>query len=131
MTFYGYHGVYEQERRDGQRFVVDMELEFDTSIAGKSDQLEDTVNYADVHADIYHIMTASPGPSETTASLSDNTASPVNLVETLAERIADHVLTNYTLVHTIHVRITKPDVQIPNAQLNYMGVYIQRQRQRH
>ena len=39
----GFHGVFEHERRDGQEFVVDVELEADLSWAGQSDALADTV----------------------------------------------------------------------------------------
>ncbi|MDA1097157.1 MAG: dihydroneopterin aldolase, partial [Chloroflexi bacterium] len=47
MIFYGYHGAHEEERRLGQRFVVDIELVRDLSVAGASDRLSDTTNYSD------------------------------------------------------------------------------------
>ena len=44
----GRHGVFDFEKRDGQEFVVDVELRADLSVAGASDDLADTVNYAEV-----------------------------------------------------------------------------------
>ena len=41
----GYHGVFEHERRDGQEFVVDVELALDLTRAGESDDLADTCDY--------------------------------------------------------------------------------------
>lgn len=50
MRFYAYHGVLPQERRVGNRFVVDLTLTAPLSQALKSDELSDTINYADVYA---------------------------------------------------------------------------------
>ena len=47
---FGYHGVFEHERREGQEFVVDVELSVDLAAAGASDALVDTVNYGEIGA---------------------------------------------------------------------------------
>ena len=60
MRFYGYHGVLEAENDIGQIFVVDVVLKVDLSAAGKSDLVEDTVNYAEVYADVKEIMEGEP-----------------------------------------------------------------------
>jgi dihydroneopterin aldolase len=49
----GYHGVFEQEKREGQTFTVDIEVTSDFSAAVKSDDVRDTVNYAEL-ANIAH-----------------------------------------------------------------------------
>ena len=46
----GFHGVFEHERREGQEFVVDVDLVVDLAPAGASDDLGDTVNYGEIGA---------------------------------------------------------------------------------
>jgi dihydroneopterin aldolase len=48
ISFYGHHGVSEEEQILGQRFLVDVELTVDLRPAGVSDDLTQTVDYADV-----------------------------------------------------------------------------------
>ncbi|MCR5403911.1 MAG: dihydroneopterin aldolase, partial [Butyrivibrio sp.] len=61
MEFYGYHGCLPEEREKGQRFYVDVEMFMDLSPAGKSDDLNDTVNYAEVFEYIRQVV---EGPSK-------------------------------------------------------------------
>ena len=49
MEFYAYHGCFEEERKIGTWFNVDLSMEVDTSKAEESDNLEDTVNYQEVY----------------------------------------------------------------------------------
>ena len=109
MTFYGYHGVRTPEKELGQRFVVDLEMEFDLSAAGRSDDLNDTVNYSQVYRVVKEIM---EGPSR-------------NLLETLAEETAQGVLSAFP-VAGVRVRVTKPHVSIRGATLDGSGVEIYR-----
>lgn len=51
MEFYGYHGVFKEENKLGQRFKVDLITELDLSKAGQTDDLEQTINYAE----LYHV----------------------------------------------------------------------------
>ena len=44
----GYHGVFPEERKNGQSFVIDLKLNFDLALAGETDDLTKTVNYASV-----------------------------------------------------------------------------------
>jgi dihydroneopterin aldolase/2-amino-4-hydroxy-6-hydroxymethyldihydropteridine diphosphokinase len=76
VTGTGHHGVFDQEKRDGQTFAVDLTLETDHSAAGASDSLEDTVNYADLATAIHHRITGEP----------------FELIEALAESIAADAL---------------------------------------
>ncbi|MBP1779987.1 MAG: dihydroneopterin aldolase [candidate division NC10 bacterium] len=57
IQFYGYHGVYEEERRLGQRFLVDVELRLDLSRAASEDDVSAGVDYSQVHAVVLAIGT--------------------------------------------------------------------------
>ena len=74
----GHHGVYEHERRDGQDFVVDVTVWLDLAPAAASDDLTDTLNYGELAQRAAAIVA---GP-------------PADLIETVAGRIADDVLTD-------------------------------------
>jgi dihydroneopterin aldolase len=74
---YGYIGYFPEEKRLGQWFEVNLRLTTDLSLAGKSDRLEDTVNYAEAVAMVQTII-----KTET-----------FDLIERLAEAIADQILT--------------------------------------
>lgn len=92
----GYHGVYENERRDGQEFVVDLELQLSLAEAAVSDDVADTVHYGEL--------------AERVAALIEG--EPVDLLETLATRIARAVL-EYALVDQVTVTVHKPQAPIP------------------
>lgn len=92
----GLHGVLETERRDGQEFVVDVELALDTRCAARSDDLADTVHYGEL-AQRLHAAVGSD---------------PVDLLETLAQRLADVCLTE-PLVQEVSVTVHKPSAPIP------------------
>lgn len=91
----GFHGVLDFEKRDGQTFVVDVEMEVDLAPAGTSDALDDTVNYAEVAGDIVALM---EGES-------------LDLIEALADRIAAKVLTR-PLVEGVEVTVHKPQAPV-------------------
>ena len=50
MLFYAYHGVFAEENKLGQRFEIDLEIGCDLSIPGHSDNLEESINYAQVYS---------------------------------------------------------------------------------
>lgn len=56
MIFYGYHGVYAEERKLGQQYAVDVEIVSDLINAGLTDDLKLTVNYADVYNLVRQVM---------------------------------------------------------------------------
>jgi dihydroneopterin aldolase len=91
----GHHGVFDFERREGQQFVVDVVLLLDTRRAAASDDLSDTVHYG-VLAERLHEAIASD---------------PVDLVETLAQRLADICLAE-TQVSSVEVTVHKPSAPI-------------------
>ena len=109
MVFYGYHGVNEEEKLKGQKFVVDIDLFCDLSLAGKSDDLSDTINYSTVYRIAKEIL---EGES-------------YNLLEALAEKIANSILSNWPRI-TVKIKISKPDVPIKGSFLSNASVEITR-----
>jgi dihydroneopterin aldolase len=91
----GHHGVFAREREEGQTFVVDVVLHMDTRPAAQSDDLTRTAHYGLV-------------AEEVTAVVSGD---PVDLIETLAQRIADQCLT-HDPVREVEVTVHKPDAPI-------------------
>lgn len=92
----GHHGVFEHERRDGQEFVVDVDLQVDTRAAAVSDDLANTVDYGLVAVAVHDLIVGEP----------------VDLIETLAERIADACLSSGA-VDEVTVTVHKPHAPIP------------------
>lgn len=109
---FGHHGVFEFERREGQVFVLDLVLGLDTSAAAGSDDLRDTVDYGSLVA------------SAKSAVEND----PVDLIETLAQRIADVCLAD-DRVEWARVTIHKPDAPI-EATFADVALTITRRRDR-
>ena len=109
MVFYGFHGVGEPERVLGQRFIVDLEMERDLNLAGRTDDPEDTVNYSRVYTVVKDIL---EGPSR-------------KLLENLAETIAQKVLSDFD-INSIKVIVKKPEVPIKGSILAYASVQIER-----
>ena len=91
----GHHGVFEHERLEGQEFSVDVALEVRTSAAAGSDDLADTVDYGHVANAVHALIVGEP----------------VDLIETLAERIADACL-GFTGVEQVTVTVHKPNAPI-------------------
>lgn len=112
MIFYGHHGALPAERELGQRFVVDIGLECDLRPAGLSDDLTKTVDYSEIHRQVREIIEGEP----------------VNLIETVAERIAASILERHRPVEAVRVRVTKPDVRLENTVLDGSAVEILRRR---
>jgi 7,8-dihydroneopterin aldolase/epimerase/oxygenase len=92
---FGHHGVFAHERRDGQRFIIDLTIGVDTKVAANSDDLRDTVDYGS-------LVVAVKAAVET---------DPVDLIETLAQRVAD-VCTTTSGVVWAEVTVRKPDAPI-------------------
>lgn len=96
IQFYGHHGVREEERKVGQRFVVDVDLRLDLSPAAGVDDLASTVDYEQIHALVVQL----------------GTRECFNLLETLVERIASSILEHFP-VRQVTVRATKPSPPLP------------------
>ena len=92
---YGHHGVFEHEKREGQPFVVDLTLGLDTRAAAATDDLRDTVDYGSLVAAVKQAVEADP----------------VDLIETLAQRLADVCLRDVR-VQWARITVHKPDAPI-------------------
>ncbi|GAA4814586.1 dihydroneopterin aldolase [Nocardioides caeni] len=92
---FAHHGVFDHERRDGQVFVIDLVLGVDTRAAAASDDLADTADYGTLVDSVKAAVERDP----------------VDLIETLAQRIADVVLLEGRVEWT-RVTVHKPDAPI-------------------
>ncbi|UQD50700.1 dihydroneopterin aldolase [Bacillus methanolicus] len=111
MTFYGYHGVFPEETKLGQRFIVDLKVELDLKKAGESDNLEDSVNYGELYEACREVVEGKP----------------LKLVEAVAEKIASKILHDFETVELCTVKVTKPDPPIPG---HYRSVAVEITRRR-
>ena len=91
----GHHGVYAEERATGQPFVVDVVLHLDLRPAAASDDVADTVHYGEL---AQQVVAAVEGE-------------PVDLLETLAQRLADLAL-SYPRVDEVEVTVHKPEAPV-------------------
>ena len=104
------HGVYAFERERGQMFRVDAVLEVDTRAAAVGDDLEKTVNYAELAQQLYAVLTGEP----------------VNLLETLAQRLANVCLAD-PLVDAVEIIVHKPQAEL-GVPFDDVTVSIRRER---
>lgn len=92
----GHHGVFDHERRDGQEFIVDLSVATDFTAAAASDNLHDTIHYGELAEQVVAAIERDP----------------VDLIETVAERIAALVLENPAAT-SVTVTLHKPHAPIP------------------
>ncbi|GHJ23507.1 dihydroneopterin aldolase [Streptomyces albus] len=95
LTARGHHGVFAREREEGQTFVVDLDMGLDTRPAAAGDDLSRTVHYGVVAEEVVAVVEGEP----------------VDLIETLAQRIADTCL-RHEAVQEVEVVVHKPDAPI-------------------
>lgn len=109
LEVFARHGVYPQEREQGQVFVVSAKLGVDLRMAGMTDDLNASVNYAEVCTFIHNFMTQRT----------------YQLIESVAERLAEAILQNYGLVKEVTIEVKKPSAPI-GLPLQYPSVCITR-----
>lgn len=110
LTARGYHGVYDFERADGQDFVVDAVLELDLSVPARSDDVTDTVHYGELADRLVEVVTGEP----------------VDLIETLAERLAAVCLADRR-VNVVTLTVHKPQAPIRHTFAD-VAVTVRRER---
>jgi dihydroneopterin aldolase len=110
ILLHGYHGVLEEERRDGQRFLVDVELDLEGEPGAASDLIADAVDYRQVVAVVREV--------------SDGTA--FHLLEAFAAALADALLAGLP-VTAVRVRVRKPDVVL-DPPVEHAAVSVERRR---
>jgi len=90
-----FHGVYEHERRTGQVFIVDVTVHLDLSPAADGDDLASTIHYGELAEEIVSAVERDP----------------VDLIETVAERVAQLVLA-HDAAQLVDVTVHKPSAPI-------------------
>lgn len=110
LRAFGRHGVLEEERRRGQTFLVDVALDVDTAAAARSDDLADTVDYATLTERLAEVVGGDP----------------VDLLETLAQRLADVCLAAPG-VTAVEVTVHKPEAPV-TVPVDDIAVTIRRAR---
>lgn len=111
LQFYGYHGLLPEENRLGQRFQVDVVLYTDVQKAGQTDNMHDSIHYGQAYEVIQRIV---EGEAK-------------NLIEALAEDIAQSLLQKFELLQACTVKVIKPDPPIPG---HYTSVAVEIYRER-
>ena len=99
LELHGYHGVFAEEKRDGQPFVVDMTCWLNFSGAAAEDDLEQTINYAELAEIAAEIV---QGPAR-------------DLIETVATEIAESAMAHFSELYAVEVTIHKPQAPIPRT----------------
>jgi dihydroneopterin aldolase len=110
VELFGYHGVNEDERRDGQRFLFDVSLEV-PDWTGASDRIGNTIDYREV--------------AELVREVSDERA--YYLLEGLAATLVDALFDRFPLVEAVRVRVRKPDVRL-DPPVEFSAVTVDRRR---
>ncbi len=95
LVFHGFHGVYPAEKKIGNTFKVDVHIQFTPTIR-TIEQLDQTIDYVNVYQLIQQVMEI-----------------PTPLLETLVAKIADKILAEHAIAHTVFVKITKQQLAIP------------------
>ena len=111
LRVFGRHGVLDHERRDGQEFVVDAVLWLDTAPAAARDDLALTADYAALAGRLAAIVA---GP-------------PVQLIETLADRLAAACLSAHPAVREVEITVHKPHAPV-GYRFQDVAVTIRRRR---
>jgi 7,8-dihydroneopterin aldolase/epimerase/oxygenase len=107
LHVFGYHGVEEEEKRLGQLFLFDVQME--VGIRGANDRLDEAIDYTQVAAAIREI----------------SHAERFDLIEALASRTAD-VLFERFRPERIRVRVRKPQVKPAGMTVDYSAVTVER-----
>lgn len=112
IVLHGYHGVLEHERREGQQFLVDVELDLADERAAEADQIEDAIDYRAIVACVRQI----------------SDARAYQLLEAFASALAEGLL-DTSPAAAVRVRVRKPDVVL-DPPVEYAAVRVERRRLR-
>jgi dihydroneopterin aldolase len=110
LVLYGHHGYLEEERRLGQRFLVDLWVDVDEA-ATASDDIDETVDYRHLASFVREVFA---GPERF-------------LLEGLAGAVVDGILQRFAAAERVRVRIRKPDV-ILDPPAEHAAVIVERVR---
>lgn len=96
LEFYGHHGTEPWEQEAGRRFSVDIELGMDLTAPGRTDRLEDAIDYRSIHAAVRHVLEGERH----------------QLIERLAWRVLEELFGRFERAEAILVRVHKPEAPI-------------------
>lgn len=111
MEFYGYHGVFPEENKLGQRFFVNVTIEADLRKASQSDDINDTIDYGLLYERVQKIVEGEPR----------------KLLEKLAEDISNDLLQQFSIINRVTIKVIKPD---PPIRGHYDSVAVEISRER-
>lgn len=106
IIFYARHGVLPQETAVGNEYIVNLKIGIDLSAAGESDNLDDTVSYAEIYEDVKEEM-----------------AIPSKLLEHVAYRIVRRLKGKYDKIETLEIKLSKRNPPM-GAQIDYASVFL-------
>ncbi len=110
MEFYAYHGCFKEEQVIGNRFLVDLEIDVDTSLAETSDRLQDTVNYQAVYNEVKMAM-----------------GHKSHLLEHLSRRIVDALNKQFPDIRKIKLKVSKMNPPI-GGRMHCVSLETERER---
>lgn len=111
MAFYGYHGVFPEEKKLGQKFFITAILYLDLKEAGINDDLNASVNYGEIYEIIKFIVEK------------EN----FKLLEALSEKICITIFNNFNKIHRIQLEVRKPEAPVPGI-FDYFAISVDRTR---
>jgi dihydroneopterin aldolase len=109
LAVFGHHGYLEEERRLGQRFLVDLWVDVDEAAAA-SDRIEDTVDYRRIAGLVLEVFAGQERL----------------LLEGLAGAVADGIIERFPSVERVRVRVRKPDVVL-DPPVDYAAIVVERE----
>lgn len=110
LELYAFHGVMDEEKKLGQKFIISVELSLDLHDACIDDDINKTVNYAHLCKDIEMI----------------SAKYTFDLIEGIAEKLCEFILVNYHTVEEVKITLKKPWAPI-HMPINYVAVELTRQ----
>ena len=111
MVFYGYHGTQPEERKLGQRYIVDFELETSSENDANIRHIDDTIDYTRVYDLIKNVMEEHS----------------YHLMENCAKHVLDSVMSSFESIIYSEIKIKKPSVPI-NGSLDSAEIIMNRTR---
>ena len=110
LKFFGYHGVLQEEQTQGQYFTIDLELFLNLSQAGKTDDLNETIDYSVVFEFIKNTVEQKR----------------FKLIEALGEYIAQKLLTDFPQLQALEITVKKPQAPL-DGTFEYSGITLYRE----
>lgn len=107
IRYYAYHGIAPQENLIGNEYVIDLKLKVDISKAARTDEVADTINYAEVHQVIKNEM-----------------AIPSKLLEHVSGRIIQRLFAQFPCIEEIELRLSKRNPPM-GADIESAGIELQ------